>query len=79
MREQKLWTEHAAFMDSLASEGFVILGGPLGDGEERFLLIFDADSERTIETRLALDPWTKMRLLRIAKVEAWEILLQKSG
>ncbi len=75
MREQKRWNDHAAFMDALAEEGFVVLGGPLGEGEKRFLLIFNADSEKTIETRLAADPWTSMRLLRIVKIEPWEIPL----
>ena len=79
MREQKLWPEHAAFMDSLANEGFVILGGPLGEGDRRFLLIFNADSAKTIEMRLAADPWTPLRLLQIAKIEPWEILLEKTG
>ena len=78
MREQRQWREHAAFMDSLANEGFIILGGPLGEGEKRFLLIFNADSEKTIETRLSADPWTPMRLLQVSKVEPWEILLEKT-
>ena len=33
MRRQAKWDEHAAFMDALADEGFIVLGGPLGDGE----------------------------------------------
>ncbi len=77
MRKQKRWSDHAAFMDALAEEGFVVLGGPLGDGERRFLLIFNADSERVVETRLSGDPWTQMRLLQITKIEPWEILLEK--
>jgi uncharacterized protein YciI len=74
MPEQEKWAEHAAFMNALAEDGFVVLGGPLGDGA-RILLIIDADSEGAIQTRLAADPWTPMGLLRIAKVERWEILL----
>jgi uncharacterized protein YciI len=74
MREQKQWPEHAAFMNARAAEGFVVLGGPLGDGT-RILLIVDAGSEEDIVTRLADDPWTPLGLLRIAKVEPWEILL----
>ena len=74
MPEQEKWAEHAAFMNALADDGFVILGGPLDDGA-RVLLIIDADSEGAIQTRLAADPWTPMGLLRIAKVERWEILL----
>lgn len=78
MREQKQWAEHAAFMNSLVYEGFVILGGPLGDGS-RILLIVNSDSEKTIETRLAADPWTPMRLLQLTRIEPWEILLEKAG
>ena len=74
MPEQEKWAEHAAFMNALADDGFVVLGGPLGDGA-RILLIIDADSEGAIQTRLSADPWTPMGLLRIAKVERWEILL----
>ena len=74
MREQEKWDEHAAFMDALAGDGFVVLGGPLGD-DGKVLLIIDAESEQEIVARLANDPWTPMGLLRIAKVERWEILL----
>jgi uncharacterized protein YciI len=75
MREQPQWDEHAAFMDSLVEDGFVVLGGPLGDGEKRFLLIVDAESEEETEARLADDPWTGAGFLRIAGVEPWQILL----
>jgi uncharacterized protein len=78
MRQQAKWDEHAAFMDALVDDGFVVLGGPLGDGEKIFLLIIDAESEQEIHARLADDPWTPMGLLRIAKVERWEILLGAS-
>ena len=77
MRQQEQWEEHAAFMDALADDGFVVLGGPLGDGE-KILLIIAAESEQAIEARLADDPWTPLGLLRIAKVERWEILLNAS-
>ncbi|HEX6014080.1 MAG TPA: YciI family protein [Geminicoccaceae bacterium] len=72
--EQDAWEEHAAFMDGLADEGFVVLGGPL-EGEERFMLVVDADSEDAVHARLAADPWTGMGLLRTASVTPWEILL----
>lgn len=74
MRDQERWDEHSAFMDALVDDGFVVLGGPLGDGE-KFLLIVAAESEEEIVARLADDPWTPMGLLRIAKIEPWEILL----
>lgn len=74
MRGQEGWDKHAAFMDGLTEDGFVVLGGPLGDGP-KFLLIIDAESEQAIVARLAEDPWTPMGLLRIAAMERWEILL----
>ena len=51
MRQQEQWEKHAAFMDGLVADGFVILGGPLGDGEEKFLHIVAAESEQAIEGR----------------------------
>jgi len=77
MREQALWAEHAAFMNALAAEGFVVLGGPLGDGAE-ILLIVDASSEDAVRTRLAGDPWTSASLLEIVRVEPWTILLDRA-
>ncbi len=34
MRGQRDWDAHATFMDDLAAEGFIVLGGPLGDGRQ---------------------------------------------
>ena len=73
-RQQDTWDEHAAFMDGLVEEGFVVLGGPVGSGEE-VILVVRAGSEAEIEARLAADPWLPMGILRIAKIERWEILL----
>ena len=75
MRQQAKWDEHAAFMDALTDERFIVLGGPLGEGEKTFLLIIDAASEQEIHARLADDPWTPLGLLRTAKIERWQILL----
>jgi uncharacterized protein YciI len=78
MREQAGWDEHAAFMDGLAAEGIIVLGGPLGDGS-RAMHVVEAASEEEIEGRLAEDPWTPMRLLRTRSIEPWEILLRAGG
>ena len=75
MRQQVLWDAHARFMNALAAEGFVVLGGPIGAGEEDTLLVIDADSEETLRARLATDPWTHAGLLEIARVDPWNILL----
>ena len=74
MRAQAQWTEHAAFMNALAAEGFIVLGGPLGSGEE-ILLIIDSRSEDDVRTRLAADPWSVSGLLTITRVEPWTVLL----
>ena len=75
MRQQTLWAEHAAFMNALAADGFVVLGGPVGDGAE-VLLIVAASSEDAIRARLRDDPWSPAGLLEIVRVEPWTILLE---
>jgi uncharacterized protein YciI len=76
MRGQERWDDHAAFMDDLVDDGFIVLGGPIGEGDRRFLLIFDAESADAIEARLEEDPWTPLEMLRISAIEPWEILLR---
>jgi len=74
MREQQQWDEHAALMDALVDEGFIVLGGPLEDAE-RVLLIINAASSEAVTARLADDPWIVSRVRRIASIERWQILL----
>jgi len=74
MREQRLWSEHAAFMNALAAEGFVLLGGPLGEGRT-ILLVVAAPDEGTVRSRLAEDPWTVAGLLEVESIQPWTILL----
>jgi uncharacterized protein YciI len=75
-REQEGWDAHAAFMDALAEEGLVILGGPIGEGDgENALLIVDAESEAEIRARLAEDPWTD-DMLTIESVKPWSVWLR---
>jgi uncharacterized protein YciI len=74
LREQEAWGEHAAFMDALEEEGFVVLGGPLGGGPKT-LLIVEASGEDEIRRRLDDDPWATMGLLTVASVEDWDVLL----
>jgi uncharacterized protein len=68
MREQERWDEHADFMEALVDNGFIVLGGPLGDGA-RVLHIVEAGSEQEIAARLADDPWVPMALLTTASIE----------
>jgi uncharacterized protein YciI len=76
MREQDGWDAHAEFMDRLAAEGAIVLGGPLGSGERRFLHVFEAESPEAVEARLAGDPWTPVGLLETESIEPWQVLLR---
>jgi uncharacterized protein YciI len=70
--------EHAAFMNALADEAFVLFGGPLAGSEAgpvRVLLVVESDSEEEIERRLADDPWVHSGQLRVVSVEPWRILV----
>ena len=73
LEEQTRWQEHAAFMDALVDEGFIVLGGPLAD-EHRVVHVVDAESEDAIRAKLARDPWFETHL-RIAAIEPWTIRL----
>ena len=78
MREQKAWSEHAAFMNGLAESRFIVRGGPLGDGQ-RVLHIVEAKSEQAVRERLAQDPWEVMGILRTESVEPWKVLLDRDA
>ena len=53
-RSQKRWDKHAAFMEDLVDNGFVILGGPIGDGEHAMLVV-EATDESEVTARLGKD------------------------
>ena len=78
-REQRGWEEHAAFMDGLAAEGFVLLGGPVGADVDRgdVLLVVAAEGEAEARTRLAEDPW-EGELLFTRSVELWRVWLRSA-
>jgi uncharacterized protein YciI len=75
MRSQEQWPEHATFMDELATNRFVVLGGPLGD-ESTILLVVDAADESEIRSTLARDPWSKSGMLDEQSIQLWTVLLQ---
>ena len=64
-------------MDALVEEGMIILGGPLADPDagDQVALLFKADSEGEIRTRMAADPWSE-HLLRIHDVQPWSLWLR---
>jgi uncharacterized protein YciI len=77
MRQQDAWEEHAAFMDALADEAFIVAGGPLGgeDDAPRVMHVVAAPDVAAIELRMAEDPWKPMGLIRTVSIEPWTILL----
>jgi uncharacterized protein YciI len=75
-REQRGWDAHATFMDHLVEDGFVIMGGPVGDVDgDQALLVVDAESEAAVRARLARDPWAG-GVLRVESIRPWTIWLR---
>jgi uncharacterized protein YciI len=74
IRAQDRWDQHAAFMDGLVEEGFLILGGPLGEGEQTMHLVEAADEDQ-VRARLAHDPWALDGLLEVGTIEPWALWL----
>jgi uncharacterized protein YciI len=73
LEEQTGWEEHAAFMDGLVDDGFVVLGGPLAD-EHRVAHVVEAASEDALRARFAQDPWSGTHL-SVRSVDPWTIRL----
>ncbi len=73
LEEQSDWEAHAAFMDRLVDDGFVVLGGPLAD-EVRVVLAVEAESEEAVRATLARDPWHGTHLVE-QSIDAWTIRL----
>lgn len=74
IRDQDGWDEHAAFMDKLVDDGFIIQGGPVGDGEQTLHAVEAAD-ENEIRARLGWDPWATAGLLQVGTIEPWALWL----
>jgi uncharacterized protein YciI len=79
-RAQERWDEHAAFMDELTADGFIVLGGPLGEGDgDDALLVIDAPDKDTIAATLKKDPWITAGILEIKTIQRWTIFLEAAG
>ncbi len=75
--EQPAVNDHAAYMNALVDEAFVLFGGPLAGSEHgrlRVLLVVDSASEAEIHRRLADDPWVLSDQLHVMSIEPWKIL-----
>ena len=75
-RKQPLWDEHAAFIDQLVDEGFILMGGPLVD-EGGSLLIVNAKDENEVREKLKNDPWARHGILKLDSVKRWQIFIDK--
>jgi uncharacterized protein YciI len=74
IREQQGWDEHALFMDGLVVDGFILLGGPLGD-QRQTLHVVEAANDDEIRRRLGGDPWAQTGLLKVGSIEPWSLWL----
>jgi uncharacterized protein YciI len=74
IRQQRAWPQHAAFMDGLVRAGFIVVGGPVGDGEQTLHAVEAAD-ERAVAARWSQDPWAVLGLLQIGEVRPWSLWL----
>lgn len=61
-------------MDRLVAEGFILLGGPVGD-RSRTLHLVEAADEDEVRRRLAEDPWAPAGLLEAGSIEPWALWL----
>jgi uncharacterized protein YciI len=75
-REQPFWDEHAAFIDTLVDDGFILMGGSLVD-EGGSLLIFNAEDENEVREKLKNDPWSEQRILKLESVKRWQIFIDE--
>jgi uncharacterized protein YciI len=66
--------EHPAFVDQLAGDGFVVMGGPVGDDGD-VLLVVDAADESAIRSTLTRDPRSQSGILYVMQIHRWTILL----
>ncbi len=78
LRDQDGFEQHGRFMDALVDDGFVLLGGPLALDRE-VLLVIKAASEQEVRERLDGDPWHRNRMLSIASIRFWTVLLDGVG
>ena len=77
--EQPAVAEHAAFMNTLADQGFVLFGGPLAGtehGRVRVLLIVERRQTRTRSTAASpTTPGSPTEQLVTVSIEPWKILV----
>ena len=73
-RGQRLWDEHAGFMDDLFARGLIELAGPLADGSGA-LVVVRSESVDEVRGWFEADPWTVHDVLPVRDVQEWTIFL----
>ncbi len=75
--EQARWTEHAAFMDGLVDDRFIVMGRPLGDGKQRctWSMPSTASGEKPSQNRSL----GSNGLLEVGSVTEWSLWLDGRG
>ncbi|MHB1089157.1 MAG: YciI family protein [Acidimicrobiales bacterium] len=73
LREQREWEEHARFADELVARGVIIVGGPIGGGndDDIALLAVEAADEAHVRSIFDDDPWLRSGVFRVKEVRAW--------
>jgi len=75
-REQDGWDDHAAFMDGLVEDGFILLGGPVGEVEgELTLHVVTETDEQAVRDRFGQDPWAPDTLV-VHDIRPWHVWLR---
>ena len=75
LEQQADWPAHAAFMDGLVEDGFIVLGGPLAD-EQRVVHAVEAESEEAVRATFARDPCSDTHLT-VETIERWTLRLDR--
>lgn len=66
--------DHAAFMQKLLQDRFLLFGGPLRDSPgNRALLVVVAPSQELVRSRLTEDPWMRSGVLDLVEVRGWDV------
>jgi uncharacterized protein YciI len=76
MRQQNGWDDHAAYMDAIFDEGWLLLAGPL-EGDHGTMWVVEAETEDEIKSRMKEDPWSANGMLTPIKFERWDIVMDR--
>jgi uncharacterized protein YciI len=74
MEQQADWEAHAAYMNGLEADGFVVLGGPLEDTPYTMLAVRAEDVQQA-RARFAADPWEASKVIETTRVVGWDLAL----